>query len=254
MSCGAGCDVAAGPLSLSRTMPFALPQGMRTMQLLSVLVPLAASSAPAIAQPCAAGDPSYVDAIEIIERLGGQALMNLPVAGTRDLTAVMRTGAPPLVRVGRHPGPAEGDATPTCRRAVLWTSRGDSIAVTWIRAVDSVGIVSQDAADATTALADMPRVVPHLTMASPRFTPRVDSLRRRALAEFPDVGRGATNVWVLIGVDGTVTLTRIASSTRVEDLDQAALDISRQAGFAPARDDQDRPVAAWYMIPVLWRR
>ena len=226
---------------------------MHPRPILHLLACLAASAAPASAQPCAAGEPSYNDAIDAIERLGGEALMYLPVAGTRDLTAIVRTGAPPLVRVGTPADKPGDDTTRTCRRAVLWTSRGDSIAVTWTHTADSAGIVSRDPADSTTALADMPRVVPHPTRAHPRSTPLVDSLRRRAIAQSPESGRGVTNVWILVGVDGTVTLTRLGASTRVEALDQAALDIVRQAEFTPARDAQDRPVAAWYMMPVLWR-
>ena len=73
---------------------------------------------------------------------------------------------------------------------------------------------------------------------------------------YPDslknIGVGGTaNVWVYIDEHGAVRDTRLAKTSGIEALDQAALAAAAGFAFTPALN-HDKPVAVWLQIPIAF--
>lgn len=98
----------------------------------------------------------------------------------------------------------------------------------------------------------------------PRFTPYTvgPDLKNRGAAVsaverfYPDslkksgIG-GTVSVWVYIDEQGDVRETRVAESSRIDALDQAALAAASEFEFTPALNE-DRPVPVWVQIPIVF--
>lgn len=68
-----------------------------------------------------------------------------------------------------------------------------------------------------------------------------------------DAGIGGTvRVWLRLDTAGGVLDTRIAATSGVPRLDEAALRIVDRMRFAPAMN-RDRPVEVWVSIPITFR-
>jgi hypothetical protein len=203
---------------------------------------------------CTSSPPAYADVIEALGRLGPR-LDSIPLIGTRNITVVVRNDQTELVEVGIASQNTIASSSASCRVGLLWTSRGDSLAVHWL--VDP-GFFSLSDTTPTVSPDDIlavPRVLSHPTRGYVRSRALADSLiAARAEAAGAEIGVGATNVWVLIGPDGRLMNARIARSSLVRGLDEQALTIPGQLDYEPARLQSGEPVPAWYLMPIIWRR
>jgi protein TonB len=118
-----------------------------------------------------------------------------------------------------------------------------------------------DSARASTATAQNGPADPQV----PSFTPyeiapevtNVAQVRQALTREYPavlrDAGVGGTViVWFYISDQGVVENVQVNQSSGVEQLDQAAINVSRTFEFTPAIN-QNRPVAVWISIPITFQ-
>jgi len=89
----------------------------------------------------------------------------------------------------------------------------------------------------------------------PELTNR-DEVARALVDAYPPLLRdagigGAPVIWFLIGEDGTVRETELATTSGYPVLDEAALQVAGSMRFTPAQNG-GRPTQAWVQIPIVF--
>ena len=213
-----------------------------------------ASGAPGIAlsQPCSdTRSPGYDETVEAIGKLA-PALDTLGFRGTLNVTVLMTAGQHwGQAHVGLPVDHHVGSAVVKCRTAVLWTSREDSVAVHWVIATENIALHGTNLRDFQSALEDRPQPVFHTQSAGVRFPSRLDSLKTAAAAAVAVPEAARTSLWVLIDETGRALVVRLAASSGVRELDEAALRIFADLEYLPAKQS-GKAVKLWYFAPIAW--
>ena len=179
-------------------------------------------------------------------------LDTVPLRGTLDISAIATSdGTVTRVLLG-SPGPGVRKAD-TCRRAALWTSRGDSLVVHWIAAADSTAVISTRGLNSSADPADQPQFFEPdqaATFGSP------DIMRSNIIAAARNAGSQPaqpTSLVVLVDTTGRALIARLSASSGVRVLDEAALRIYGGTQYHSAEHD-GRVVRSWLRAEVRWPR
>jgi hypothetical protein len=220
---------------------------LRGVVLAAVTVALSGTSA---AQTCAAAARrDYADIAAVLSE-AKLRLDTLSIAGTVELTAIVGRGD--QISFGAPTAVTLSSAAGYCRVAALWTSRGDSIAATWLFEPTSIELVAP-VTSAPGLLVDKPRPVPHTSKARVVFSNVSQRVIERARSRAAGaIGRGQTTILTLVDSTGLPAVTRLLQSSGVRALDEAALS-AMMVSLLSRPDSAGRPVAAWYETPISWR-
>lgn len=194
---------------------------------------------------------SYTDLASVLRDPQLQ-LDTVPVAGTVELTVTIQTAGPTRsVTFGKPSDGTIATARGVCRVAALLTSRGDSVAVTWL--VDPATVVlGVVALSRPLTLADRPTPVASTTLARIRDRSLYDRLKAAAISSAAGrTGTGQTTVVTLINEAGVPVLSRLSRSSGVRVLDESALRIMATV-LTSTPDSIGVRKAVWYVTPIDW--
>jgi hypothetical protein len=219
---------------------------VRAVVLASLTLPCAARAA---SQSCAA-PPSYGEVMNAVATLPG--LDTIPIRGVLSVAVIVTSDAPMRAELGTPAWDSPDTIPETCRIPLLWTSRGDSVVVTWITNPHPSRVVPEGL-PTDTSLQSRPRPVYHTQRPVARSTTTLDSLLTAAYARSGTSGaRNRSTFYVLIDSLGRLSVARIARSSGVRALDEAGLEALLTLTFEPVLVDS-QPVAAWFLLPVSWQ-
>jgi TonB family protein len=200
-------------------------------------------------QACEEGTaPDYAELMGALSRLR-PTLDTMTLRGKLHVTVRRTNGQLEASLIDGHVGAGVTDSG--CRGSYLWTSRGDSLIALW-----SVSPVAPPTPaggqDPPPSFLDKPRPVPYTARARV-VAPQI----ARALLAAYQRSSGApaepttTELLLLVDSTGRGAVSRIARSSGIRRLDEAALRIATELSYVPARD-RDRAVSVWYAMLVRW--
>ena len=216
------------------------------------LVILIGLPTPVLAQVCGPDTtPTYADLATALDapEIG---LDTLSIRGNREITVVLENdGTTRGTILGTPSQRSIASAAAWCRVAALWTSRGDSLVVNWLLTpeVAELSVVNYTARSLFVEDRPRPGGLGGRLELGDAARGLIASFRERAGG---DIGRGSTELLVLIDSIGRPAISRILRSSGRRTLDQAGL--SAAMLFAPEAPGggAGTPDSGWYTAPISW--
>ncbi len=230
------------------------PPMLRGSMLMWRLAALVLLPAPVLAQVCGPGAaPTYADLANALD-VPGLGLDTLSIRGDREFTVVLGdSGAERGTVLGAPTERSIASATAWCRVAALWTSRGDSLAVNWLLAPQEAELSVVNLTARSLSLEDRPRPGAYADGSSLQLGEvargLITSFGERAAG---DIGRGRTDLLVMVDSTGRPVISRILSSSGRRTLDQAALTAAMLDTPGTGSDSVGTAVSRWYVVPISW--
>lgn len=196
--------------------------------------------------------PTYSTIVDAIAGLGS-TLDTLAIRGRRHVTIAVGPGEVRSVRLGLPSPRTTARASATCRMALVWSTRGDSLIAMWL-ATDQAVETIPDSVLVNLTLADQPRPIQHDVRPSLLQRTSRDRLVAQLFEEAgePEYSRSAM-VLSVIDTAGAVVMARLIKSSGVRELDEGILEIWRHLRYSPASFEGEL-VAVGFATPIAWPR